>query len=180
MRRNYQELLLKQDRKLFHTADLAVLFSVTSKNTLYKSLSRLVAKKTLFSVYKGLYSTVPVTDQNPQVLGAFALNTYCYLSTESVLFNNGIINQPPSKLTFVSNVSKTIQIDGVSITSRKLKGGLLYNTTGISQNQDGIFVANVERAISDLLYFSPSYYFDNSQSVNWVKVKEIQEEVGYK
>lgn len=179
MRRNYQELLLKQDRKLFHTADLAVLFGVDNKNTFYKALSRLVAKKSIYSVYKGLYSTVPVTDQNPQVLGAFALNTYCYLSTESILFNNGIINQPPSKLTFLSKLNKTIQIDGISIMTRKLKDKFLYNTAGITLDQTGVFLASTERAICDMLYFSPNYYFDNAKDVDWNKVKEIQKEVGY-
>jgi len=179
MRRNYQELLLKQDRKLFHTADLAVLFGVNSKNTLYKALSRLVAKKSLYSIYKGMYSTSPIADYNPQVLGAFALNTYCYLSTESTLFNNGIINQPPSKLTFLSKFNKNIQIDGISIVSRKLRNKFLYNTAGVTLDQDGVFIASIERAICDMLYFSPNYYFDNSKSVDWGKVKEIKKEVGF-
>jgi hypothetical protein len=40
-------------------------------------------------------------------------------------------------------------------------------------------MANIERAVADLLYFNSNYYFDNKKRIDWKKVKKIQKEVGY-
>ena len=170
--------LLKQDRKLFHTADLSVIWGITNKNTLYKLISRYLQKQVLFPVYKGLYSTVDPNGIDPILLGATAINTYCYLSTESVLYSSGVISQKVYPYTFVSSVSKRFVVSGVEYISRMMKPEFLLNTSGIEQKGD-VFVASTERAVADMLYYNPKYYFDKPDLVDWKGVKKIQKEVGY-
>ena len=170
--------LIQLDRKLYHTNDLAVLWGIANKHTLYMTITRYVDKGILFPVYKGLYSTVPLASLNPLELGKAIIHRYTYLTTESVLSQAGIISQRVYDYTFVADQSKRVSVGQWSFRFRKLKDDYLYNPTGIIQ-KNGVFVATVERAVADMLYFSPKYHFDIPESVDFDKVKLIQKEIGY-
>lgn len=179
MRQNKLDILLKQDRKFFHTADLAVLWDITNKHTLHTAISRFLKQRILFSIHRGLYSVLPLENLDEIQLGASILHRYCYLSTETVLVQQGIIFQAIYKITFVSDISKTFIIAGKEILSRKAHPRFLHNTTGIYQRDDGILCADVSRAIADMLYFQPNYLFDAASTIDWDKVKAVQKEIGY-
>jgi len=85
--------LIKVDRKIYHTNDLALLWDITNKNTLYTTIKRYVQKGVLIPIYKGLYSTVPLSQLDPLELGKAIIHRYTYLSTESVLATAGVISQ---------------------------------------------------------------------------------------
>ena len=129
-------------------------------------------------VYKGLYATVALTQLDPLELGQAIIHRYTYLSTESVLVQAGIITQTIYYYTFISGLSKKISIGTTSFWFRQLKDNFLYNTDGIYEN-NGILTATVERAIADMLYFAPHYHFDMSENIDYPKVKELQEKIGY-
>lgn len=171
--------LLKLDRRLYHSNDLAILWGVTNKNTLYTTIKRYVKKGVLIPVFKGLYATVPIAQLNPLELGQAIIHRFAYLTTESVLARQGIIAQATYQYTFVSSISKKVTVGGMTFLYRKLQDTYLNNPAGIDSN-DGTFVATVERAIADMLYFNPNYHFDLSESIDFEKVKKIQKEVGYK
>lgn len=152
--------LLKSDQKLLHTQDLAVLWEIENKNTLRVTISRYIKKNILFKVFRGLYSLVPVEEIDKYLLGSKLVHRFCYLSCESVLFNEGVINQPPSAITFVSSLSRRIKINKTMYFYRKAKPEILFNPMGVSF-ADGYYRAGRERAIADMKYFRPSYYFDN-------------------
>jgi len=170
--------LIKQDRKIYHSNDLAILWDITNKNTLYTTIKRYVQKGVLIPVYKGMYSTVPLDQLNPLELGKGIIHRYTYLSTESVLVQAGIIFQATYLYTFVSSLPKKATVGSMSFLFRKLKDGYLYNPIGIL-NQNGNFVANTERAVADMLYFNPKYHFDAPEGIDFEKVKFIQKEIGY-
>ena len=170
--------LIKLDRKLYHSNDLAILWDINNKNTLYTTIKRYVQKGVLIPVYKGLYSTVPLVSLNPLELGKAIIHRYTYLTTESVLSQAGIISQRVYDYTFASDQSKRISVGQWSFRFRKLKDDYLLNPTGIIP-QNGVFVATVERAVADMLYFSPKYHFDVPGSIDFEKVKSIQKEIGY-
>jgi len=46
-------------------------------------------------------------------------------------------------------------------------------------HQNGVFTADTERAVADMLYFNPKYHFDVPESIDFDKVRLIQKEVGY-
>ena len=170
--------LTQSDRKIFHTNDLAILWRMTNRHTLYMTITRYLDKGILFPIYKGLYSTVPVASLNPVDLGRSIIHRYTYLTTESVLSQAGIISQVVYDHTFVANLSKRVFVKPWSFRFRKLKDDFLLHPAGITV-QNGGFVASVERAVADMLHFNPRYAFDIPESIDFNKVRSIQKEVGY-
>jgi len=169
--------LLKQNRSIFHTTDLALLWKIDNKNTLLTTIKRYVRKKILYIVHKGFYITKTIEEIDPIELGLGYLHRYAYISTESVLSEAGIINQEINKITFVSNVSKKFELSGREYVARKMADKYLYNDVGVEKVVN-INKASVERAVVDLLYFNPKAFIDNKQLVDWDKVKEIKKEIG--
>ncbi len=170
--------LLKLDQKLFHTQDLALIWGISNKNTLYTTIKRYTKKGILIPIHKGFYSTLPLEKINPLKLAIGYLHQFAYLSCESVLIEAGVIFQKDNYLTFVSSVSKKFSLAGYNFYVRKLKNEFLYNDCGINEEK-GTKKASLERAVADLLYFNPQYHFDNPKKINWKKIKEIKKIVGY-
>ncbi len=166
---------------VFHAGDAANLWRITNKNSLNKTLSRYVSDGILHRIYKGFYSVRKVGDINPIFLGAKAINAYAYLSCESVLFQNGVLNQSPQEITFVSSDSKHFKIAGINYRSRRMSDEFLFNDVGV-ETKDGVRVATLSRAMADMLYFNPKKHFDvaSTNLIDWGKVKEIISAVGYK
>jgi hypothetical protein len=146
--------LIKVDRKIFHSNDLALLWNITNKNTLYTTIKRYLQKGVLIPIHKGLYSTVPLSQLDPLDLGKAIIHRYTYLSTESVLVQAGVIAQATYAYTFVSNQPKKVSIGTLWFLFRQLKEVYLNNPIGIL-NQNGVFSATTERAAADMLYFNP-------------------------
>jgi hypothetical protein len=166
------DILLKQDKKIFHTKDLELLWGIANKSTLHTVILRYAQKKILIPIYRGFYTTVPLEKINPIELGASAIHNYAYLSTETVLSQSGIIFQSIEAYTFCSGKSKKIRVNGNIYMSRQLKDEYLYNTEGII-DKGNYKIATPERAVADMLYFNPKYYFDAKDQINWDKVADI-------
>jgi hypothetical protein len=170
--------LIKTDRKLYHSNDLALLWHMPNKNTLYTTVKRDVQKGVLIPIYKGLYSTVPLPQLDPLELGKAIIHRYTYLSTESVLALAGVITQATYRYTFISDQSKKVTVGTLFFLFRQLKDEYLHNPAGIT-NRNGVFIASTERAVADMLYFNPNYHFDFPESIDFELVKSIQKDVGY-
>ena len=163
---------------VFNVKDLANLWQIKNLNTFHTTLKRYTQKKLLFRIYRGFYSIKPLDQIDPVILGIKALRKFSYVSTESVLFQTGIIQQNVYGITFISSISKKFSIGDNNYYCRKLKDEYLYQTIGIIE-KNGIKIATTERAIADLLYFNPKVYFDAEKIIDWKKVKKIQKEIGY-
>lgn len=165
---------------LFHAGDAANLWGISNKNTLYTTLSRYVAGGFIHRVCKGLYAVKNITEIDPFLLGVKALHSSAYVSCETILYKDGILNQPPQEITLISRFSKHFSIAGRHYRSRKMRDDFLFNDAGIGI-KDGVRVASLHRAIADTLYFNPRKYFDagNSKLINWNKVKKIAIAAGY-
>ena len=170
--------LIQFDRKLYHTNDLAVLWRISNRDTLYMAITRYIDGGVLYPVYKGLYATVPIASLDPLELGVAIIHRYTYLTTESVLAQAGVISQVVYDYTFAADRSKRVLVGGWSFRYRKLKDEFLYHPAGIA-NQDGIFTASIERAVADMLYFNPKAHFDIPELIDFDKVRSIQQEIGY-
>lgn len=151
--------LLGTGRKLFHTADLAVIWGISDKNTLYTTIKRYLAKNILYPIHKGFYSLVPIKDLDPYALGVAFLHRYAYISTETVLAKEGLIFQKIYPITLVSDASKKFTINSQPYLVRQMRSNRLFSSTGL-ESRNGILWANRDRAISDMLYFNPKYHFD--------------------
>lgn len=175
-RSDYVAILMRQKERVFHTQDFAVLWDISNKNNLHTTIKRYCKKGTLRRIYKGMYSTVTLNEIDPWKLGAKALHGYCYVSVETVLQKEGFINAAVRDITFISNKSKTFRIGSNFYRSRKLQERFLFNPAGITE-ENSVKTATPERAIADMLYFNSKANFD--RSVDWEKVKKIQQAVGY-
>lgn len=170
--------IAKLGETVFHTKDLVSLWRIENPNTLYTTLKRYVQKGLLFRIYKGFYSIKPIDQLDPLMLGIKALHQFAYVSAETVLFQEGIIQQSAGKITLISSQSKNFSIGNYHYHSRKLKDKYLYQTVGVV-GKNNVKIATVSRAAADLLYFNPMAYFDADKLINWREVKKIQQEIGY-
>ena len=170
--------LLQLDRKIYHTNDLAVLWKISNRRTLYMTISRSIARGVLYPIYKGLYATVLVETLDPLILGKAIIHRYTYLTTETVLATAGVISQTVYDYTFVADISKRVSVGPWLFRYRQFKDEYLFHPVGVEE-QNGVFTATVERAAADMLYFSPKYHFDVPELIDIEKMKAIKEEVGY-
>lgn len=172
------DALLKQNQKIFHTRDLAILWGVENANTLYTTIKRYVGRGILIPIQKGLYATVPFDQLNPYAVGLAAIHTYAYVSCETVLVAAGIMFQAGEAMTFVSSVSKRFILAGHEYLVRTMADRLLYNDAGV-ERKNGFLAATPPRAVADMLYFNPRIHFDNPEAIDWKTVRAIQKEVGF-
>ena len=163
---------------VFHVSDLANLWNINNSNTLYTTLKRYKQAGLIHRIQNGMYSLIPIDDLDPLLLGIKAMHKYAYISTETVLFREGIINQKPRSVPIISSVSKKFIINSNTYISRQLNDRYLFNPEGIRKSNK-ILTASVERAAADLLYFNAKTYFDAANLINWERVSEIQKSVGY-
>jgi len=171
--------LLKLNRQIYHTNDLAILWKMTRKNTVYTTIKRYVQSGILIPIYKGFYSTVPLDQLDVYELGKAIIHRYAYLSTESVLVQAGVIQQVIPWHTFVSDRCKKVTLGNNSFLFRQLKPEFLYHPAGMTL-QNGVTIATPERAAADLLYFNPRFYFDVPEALDVARVESIRKEIGYK
>ena len=165
---------------VFHADDAANLWGISNKNTLHTTLSRYVADGFIHRIYKGLYAVKKIKEINPLLLGVKALHSPAYVSCETILYQNGSLNQPPQEITLVSEFSRHFSAAGIRYRSRKMRDEFLFNDAGI-EIKDGVRVASLSRAVADMFYFNPKKYFDSRDSglIDWRQVKEIVDAIGY-
>ena len=169
-------LLAQQNEVLFHTSDLALLWNIADKNTLYTTIKRCCQRAELFRIFKGYYSIIPLSKLDPLLLGLKALHQYSYISTETVFFQQGIISQPPSAITLISEVRKTFSIANNYYKCRQMAPSRLYQPDGIKQ-EGQLRVASIERAVVDLLYYNSAAHFDADMLIPWDAVKALQKKL---
>lgn len=170
--------IAKLGETVFHTKDLASLWQIENPNTLYTTLKRYTQKGLLFRIYKGFYSIKPINQLDPLMLGIKALHQFAYLSVETVLFQEGIIQQSVDGITLISSQSKKFSIGNYFYHSRKLEDRYLHQTVGVV-DKNNVKTATISRAVADLLHFNPQAHFDADKLINWKEVKKIQQEMGY-
>ncbi len=163
--------------QVFHADDLANLWKIRKRSTLYETLSRYTKTGLLHRIHKGMYSILPPGDINPELLGIKALHGPAYISCETILFEKGIINQSPQVITLISFFSRKFNIAGNWYFSRKMTDRFLLNDTGI-ETHSGVRRASTTRAIADMLYYLPTKYFDNPH-IDRDAVRALIRVVGY-
>ncbi len=174
---NYSTTLLKQNKSLFHTQDLALLWEISNKNTLYTTIKRYVKKGVLNRIHKGFYSTKPLNDIDPVELGIAYIHDYAYVSTEYILSKEGIINQLSPAITLISTKSVNFSLADRKYIVRKMKSELLYNDAGILFSDNSYKVASPERAVVDMTYYNQHFHFDNIDRFNRKKVNKIKKQL---
>lgn len=149
--------IYKDIRTVYKLKDIALLVGEENFGSLNQKLNYYVRTGKLYSPRKGIYTK---SGYNKNEL-ACTIFTPSYISLEFVLQKAGIIFQYDSRITAISYLSRSIEIDGQAYLYRKIKNELLINTEGIERQANQINIATPERAFLDILYLNKEYYFDN-------------------
>ena len=143
-------------RSVFSLNDVSMLIGESDFKKLNERLNYYVRKRKLLRPRKGIYVK---PGYNPEEL-ACTLYTPSYISLEYVLQKAGVVFQYDKRITAVSYLSRSIDIEGRTYAYRKIKGEILIITQGIIQTGN-VNIATPERAFLDILYLNSAYYFDN-------------------
>ncbi|HPS42222.1 MAG TPA: hypothetical protein PK040_06435 [Anaerolineaceae bacterium] len=166
---NFLSALLRTGKTVFSTKDLALLWGEPNTGATRVRLHHFVKTGELYHIRQGLYATS--RDYNRRELATRILIP-SYVSFETVLVQEGLIFQYYETIFLASYTTREIEIDGQVYRFRKMKRKLLINPMGI-ELKSGTSTATCERAMLDMLYIDPDFYFDSFNGVDWEQVFEI-------
>ena len=161
--------LYQSSKTILTNKDLALIWQENNKESLYAKTAYYVKQKALIRLTRGVFAKN--YDYNSKEL-ATSIYIPSYISFETVLREAGVIFQHYDTIFVVSKWPKTMTIDKHTITFRKLKNVVLFNSAGIV-GKDNYSIATPERAFLDMIYLFPNYYFDNLKEIDWEKCDEI-------
>ena len=164
----YLTAILRSPMTVFTSTDLALLWG-DSGNAARVRASYYCRKGDLYRLRRGLYAKSKDYDVFEMATKIFSPS---YVSFETVLARSGVTFQYYGQIFIASYLTRTVEVDGVKVESRKIKDAILTDKTGIEQRA-GYAIATPERAFLDVVYLNPNYYFDILGSLDWRKVKEI-------
>ena len=160
--------IYNDSRTVFSFNSIALLIGETNSLVLRKKLNYYVKTGELMNPRKGIYTKKEYKSEELACL----LYTPSYISLEFVLQKAGIVFQYDSRITAISYLSRSIEIDGKEYQYRKLKNEVLANTIGINR-ENNINIATAERAFLDVMYLNKNYYFDNINPLSKKLLLEI-------
>ncbi len=154
--------IYKDKRTVLTLQEIALLVNEPDFDRLKQRIHYFVSRGKLKNIRRGIYAK----DNYSAEELACKICTPSYISLEYVLQKSGITFQYSTQITVVSYLSRIINVDGYSIRYRKIKNDILYNASGVIRNNNGINIANPERAFLDTLYLSKEFYFDSLRGLN--------------
>jgi len=161
--------IFKDVKTVFRLSDIALLVGEKDFESLNKKMNYYVQTGKLLNPRKGIYAKPNYNNEELACL----LYTPSYISLEYVLQKEGVLFQFDSRITSVSYLSRSINVQDKTFIYRKIKGEIIANTKGISRQINQVNIANGERAFLDLLYLNKNYYFDNLNPLNKTKVYDL-------
>lgn len=148
--------IYQTNQTVFDLKDLAKILSENNYDNLKSKVSYYTKKWYIYRIRKGIY-----TKKEYDIYElACKIYTPSYISFETVLSVEWVIYQSYQDIYVASYLSRTIQIWTHTIHYRKLKDDILFDNNGILR-QNYYNIADKNRAISDMKYIYPKFYFDN-------------------
>ena len=160
--------IYNNNRTVYTFSNIALLTGESNAAKLSNKLNYYVHSGKLLNPRKGIYAK---NNYNPEELVCL-LYTPSYISLEYVLQKAGVIFQYDEKITAVSYLSRTVEIDKNVYQYRKIKNEILIDMSGIIRSNN-LNIATPERAFLDVMYLNASYYFDNINSLNKNVIYEL-------
>ena len=164
--------LTASGKTVFTTRDLMLFWGIENKNVLKTTIFRAVEKGYLKHLRRGLYSLKGVEVDILEL--ACKLKKNSYVSFETVLLQEGVINQWYDTYFLASDRKTTIKNQFVKFNYRKLSEKILNNRLGII-NEGNYFIASAERAICDYFYKVGFQQLDNLDEINKDKLIQISQ-----
>lgn len=162
--------LLKTDKTVFSSTDMAYVWGIENPNTLKKTISYLSSKGKIKQIRKGLYY---LDGRNYDLFElANKYRTPSYISLTTILQQSGVVFQYSEEVYLVSNRSSSFSFEKKSFIYRQIKDDILYNPSGLIKEKN-YTMATTERAFLDMLYLERNFYFDNLNPINFDKCIEL-------
>lgn len=168
--RSLASLLNSTKKTVFTTRDFAKFWRYKNYMSLIMRLRYLTQTGQLTKLRKGLYQIKGRVIDELEL--ANKLRTPSYISFETVLFREGVIFQWDRRVTLVGPESISFQIQDQKIIFRQFQEKILLNSLGVIQ-EDNYFIATPERAVLDMLYLAPKFYFDSLAAVDFEILKKL-------
>jgi hypothetical protein len=161
--------LYSNTKTVFNLQEIAMLLNEPDAQKLKQRLNYYVRTKKIKNPRRGIYAKENYSVEE------LACKVYkpSYISLEYVLQKSGVVFQYDTRVTNVSYLSRTVNIDKKVYVYRKIKNNILNNSTGIIMNDVGISIATPERAFLDTLYLNREYFFDTTQNLDKERVFRI-------
>jgi len=166
---NQLAILYQTPQTVFTLRDLALLWNETNTDRLKSKVNYYVKNKDLISLRRGIYCK---TEEYDRYECGSRIYVPAYISLHTVLLTEGVIFQYQSAITLVSYLSRSITIAGQEYVYRRLKPPILCCNHGVI-NKTGYSIAGKERALLDMLYLFPDFYFDNLSAIDWEYCRKI-------
>ncbi len=168
--------LYASPKTILTTKDIALIWGETNRVNLLTKIKYYAKQGSLIRLRRGVFAKNNEYDVKEL---ATSIYTPSYISFESVLREAGIIFQHHDSIFVAGPYPVIKKVDGHTITFRKLKDSVLYNSLGVKQEKN-YSVATPERAFLDTIYLSPKFYFDNLNPINWNLCAELVKIYGNK
>ena len=165
----YLDILLRSDKTVFSTKDVALLWSEKSEAAARVRLSYYVTTGKLIRIHRGLYAKDKNYDRFEL---ATKIYTPSYVSRETVLAKAGIIFQFYGQIFVASYLTREITADNQTYSYNRIRDSILTNQAGV-EIKNNYCIASPERAFLDVVYSNQDYHFDNLSPLNWEKVFEF-------
>ncbi|PJC43671.1 MAG: hypothetical protein CO039_02865 [Candidatus Pacebacteria bacterium CG_4_9_14_0_2_um_filter_34_50] len=167
------EQLLVSSQTVFTVQDLATLWNVSNKISLYSNIRYYLEIGRLKKIHKGIYVVGELENINSFEV-AQKLIIPSYISYYTALATHGIIFQLYSSIHSMASQSKQLTIfsKNEKFVYHKLKEKVFYNMLGI-EDRKKYLIAGPERAICDSLYFAPGLAFDSLKMINFDLLKKV-------
>lgn len=163
---NQVSQLLLLDKRYFYTYELATLWGVVNRNTLYSTIQRYLARGILYRLGHGVYASVHPSKLHEFEVGCALAGPLSYVSGETVLAIEGAIMQQPTKITLFGSKAKEFVVEDNYYWCRYLNPKHLLNRMGI-ELRNGYYLASPTRALSDLKRSNLILYLDNPQAIKY-------------
>ncbi len=160
------ERLALSGKKVFTTADLAVIWQIPQRRRLIEIIKYYLREKRLIPIYKGIYAYGE--DYTPLDI-AQKLVPLSYISLYTASQIHGLTFQYYKTIYAIALKSKKYGIGEQEYIYHRVKEQVFYSQLGFVNNGRYI-MADRERTITDCLYFFPRFAFDNLRGVDKEKL----------
>lgn len=157
------------NKTIYTINELGLIWKITNRNVLRNKVFYWVKKNKLKRLKRGVYSIV---DKYEKFELAGKLESPSYVSLSTVLQKEAVVFQYDSSVTSVAQINRNYQVNKTGYSYRKIKDSVLFNDLGLIRKKT-YTIASRERAVLDMLYLVPRFYFDNLAKLNWEKAFEL-------
>lgn len=157
------------EKTIYTINELGLVWKITNRDVLRNKVFYWVKNHKLNRIKRGVYALI---NQFDKLELAGKLQSPSYVSLATVLQKNGVVFQYDLMITSVAQVNRSYKVDEIDYNYRKIKDAVLFNDKGLIR-KTAYTIASKERALLDMMYLTPKFYFDNLTGIDWEKAFEL-------